>query len=90
MDETKGILFDESFQKELKGRFCYPDGDPKYGERLFFDNSGGSLRLRSCVEAKAELEMFPDCPERIHARGMGLKELAKEGAREILEIIFGA
>ena len=41
MDETKGILFDESFQKELKGRFCYPDGDPKYGERLFFDNSGG-------------------------------------------------
>ena len=25
MDETKGILFDESFQKELKGRFCYPD-----------------------------------------------------------------
>lgn len=46
MDETKGILFDESFQKELKGRFCYPDGDPKYGERLFFDNSGGSLRLR--------------------------------------------
>lgn len=90
MDETKGILFDESFQKELKGRFCYPDGDPKYGERLFFDNSGGSLRLRSCVEAKAELEMFPDCPERIHARGVGLKELAKEGAREILEIIFGA
>lgn len=90
MDETKGILFDESFQKELKGRFCYPDGDPKYGERLFFDNSGGSLRLRSCVEAKAELEMFPDCPERIHARGMGLKELAKEGAREILEIIFRA
>ncbi|MCQ4690385.1 aminotransferase class V-fold PLP-dependent enzyme [Clostridium sp. SL.3.18] len=90
MDETKGILFDESLQKELKGRFCYPDGDPKYGERLFFDNSGGSLRLRSCVEAKAELEMFPDCPERIHARGMGLKELAKEGAREILEIIFGA
>ena len=90
MDETKGILFDESFQKELKGRFCYPDGDPKYGERLFFDNSGGSLRLRSCVEAKAELEMLPDCRERIHARGMGLKELAKEGAREILEIIFGA
>ena len=89
MDETKGILFDESFQKELKGRFCYPDGDPKYGERLFFDNSGGSLRLRSCVEAKAELEMS-DLSRRIHARGMGLKELAKEGAREILEIIFGA
>lgn len=90
MDETRGILFDDEFQKELKGRFCYPDGDPKYGERLFFDNSGGSLRLRSCVEAKAELEMFPDCPERIHARGVGLKELAQEGAREILEIIFGA
>jgi len=90
MEYSKGILFDEKFQKELKEKFCYADSDPVYGERLFFENSGGSLRLKKCVEAKAEHEMFPDCPERIHERSLYLKCLVEKGTQEILEIIFGA
>ena len=66
------------------------DSDSEFGERLFFENSGGSLRLKRCVEKKAEIEAFPDCPERIHARSRYLKSLVERGTREILEIIFGA
>ena len=69
MDESKGILFDDDFQQSLKEKFYYADADPEKGERLFFDNSGGSLRLKKCVEAKAALECFPDCPERIAGDG---------------------
>lgn len=90
MEYSKGILFDEKFQKELKEKFCYADSDPVYGERLFFENSGGSLRLKKCVEAKAEHEMFPDCPERIHERSLYLKGLVENGTKEILEVMFGA
>ena len=43
MEYPKGLLFEESFQKELKEKFYYTDADPLYGERLFFENSGGSL-----------------------------------------------
>lgn len=85
-----GLFFEESFQKELKDKFCYTDADPIYGERLFFENSGGSLRLKRCVEAKAEIEKFPDCPERIHERSLYLRGLVEKGSKEILEIIFGA
>ena len=90
MEYANGLLFENDFQKALKEKFYYADSDPKYGKRLFFDNSGGSLRLKKCVEAKAALEMFPDCPERIHERSVYLKGLVDQGTKEILDIMFGA
>ena len=85
-----GLLFSDEIQKELKSKFCHADMDPEYGKRLFFENSGGSLRLKKCVEAKAEYDSFPDCPERIHERSLKLKALVDEGTEQISEIIFGA
>ena len=90
MDYSKGLLFEDDFQKELKEKFYFADEDPKYGKRLFFENSGGSLRLKKCVEAKAETEMFPDCPSRIHERSAYLRSFVENGKKEILEVIFGA
>ena len=90
MDLNKGIPFDDEYAKYLKSQFLNADSDSEFGERLFFENSGGSLRLRSAVMKKAEIEAFPDCPERIHARSRYLKSLVEDGTREILEIIFGA
>ncbi len=90
MEYPKGLLFEDKIQKELKEKFYYIDADPVYGERLFFENSGGSLRLKKCVEAKEKIERYPDCPERIHERSLYLKELVEKGTKEILEIIFGA
>ncbi|MBE5866953.1 MAG: aminotransferase class V-fold PLP-dependent enzyme [Lachnospiraceae bacterium] len=90
MEYSQGILFEESFQKSLKDKFYYVDEDPVYGRRLFFENSGGSLRLKKAVEAKASLEQFPDCPERNHTRSIYLKSLVEQGTKEILEIMFGA
>ncbi len=90
MEYPHGLLFDEKLQKELKEKFYYADEDPEYGKRLFFENSGGSLRLKKCVEAKEKAERFPDCPERIHERSLKLKSIVDNGTKEILEIIFGA
>lgn len=90
MDNKHGVLFSDEFQKSLKAQFCFGDADPEYGERLFFENSGGSLRLRSAVEAKCSLEEFPDCPERVRGRGLDLSAYVKNGTQEILEIVFGA
>lgn len=90
MESNHGVLFSDTYQKKLKAQFCYADKDPQYGPRLFFENSGGSLRLRKAVEAKAAIEEFPDCPERARGRGFDLADYVKEGTKEILEIIFGA
>ena len=70
MEFNHGVLFSDTYQKKLKSQFCYADKDPQYGARLFFENSGGSLRLKKAVEAKAAIEEFPDCPERARAEGL--------------------
>ncbi len=90
MSCDNGILFSNELVSELKEKFYFPDFDPAYGERLFFDNSGGSLRLRAAVEAKAARERFPDCPDRTHTRAKELKEIVNLGTREILDTIFSA
>ena len=89
MDE-KGILFDDELVRSLKERFYMVDAGPTHGKRLFYDNSGGSLRLRAAVKAKADLEQYPDCPDRSHAKALELKAIVERGTKEILELVFGA
>ncbi|MGF0032456.1 aminotransferase class V-fold PLP-dependent enzyme [Bariatricus sp. SGI.154] len=89
-DEKYGVLFSDEYQKSLKDQFCYADADPEHGERLFFENSGGSLRLKRAVEIKAAVEEFPDCPERVRGRGYELSHYVSGGTKDILETVFGA
>lgn len=84
------ILFDPALQAEIKERFYFVNEDYLGRKRQFFENSGGSLRLKAAVEAKARLEQIPDCPERVHDTSMMLKEVKAKGIRDILEVIFGA
>jgi len=90
MEYSNGLLFDEAYIKELKEAFFMVDSDPEMGKRLFFDNSGGSLRLKAAVERKLECETFPDCPERGHKRAKMLKLIEENATREILKTVFGA
>lgn len=89
MEYPYGVLFDRELAQKLKAQFFYADSDPMYGQRLFFDNSGGSLRLKAAVEAKAEAEQFPDCPERSHAFAKELNRYVQEGTKEIKSLVFG-
>lgn len=84
-----GSFFSDEFIKELKSKFYYVDEDPKGRKRLFFENSGGSLRLKAAVEAKCKYEEIPDCPERYHDISMHLREVKEKGIQDIVEIIFG-
>ena len=82
--------FSDALIRAIKDKFSYVDTDPQGRRRLFFENSGGSLRLRAAVEAKAEYEKIPDCPERYHDISMQLRAVKEKGIRDIMQIIFGA
>lgn len=90
MDYPNGQLLPRELQKKCREAFCFADADEKGNKRLFFDNSGGALRLRACVDAKAKLEAFPDCPERTHEKALELRKTVEDGTRELLEVVFGA
>ena len=87
---SEKIFFDPILQARIKDRFYYVNEDYLGRPRQFFENSGGSLRLKAAVEEKARLEKIPDCPERVHDVSMMLKEIKAKGIRDIMEIIFGA
>ena len=86
----KQVFFDPQLQSEIKDRFFYVNEDHLGRKRQFFENSGGSLRLKAAVAEKERLERIPDCPERYHDISMTLKEVKEKGVKDILEVIFGA
>lgn len=55
------FLFDDKLLNEIRDKFYYVERDHTGRKRLFFENSGGALRLKAAVEAKAKMEEIPDC-----------------------------
>ncbi len=90
MNITEDGYFSGEFQREIKNRFFYVDEDCFGRERLFFENSGGSLRLKEAVRKRAELDAVAECPERVNDIAVKLKKVKEQGIRDIMEIIFGA
>ena len=45
---------------EIRDRFAHVDTCPYQGPRVFFENAGGALTLKSVVERSAELAAIPD------------------------------
>ncbi len=83
-------LFSAELQKEIKDRFYYVDCDPHIGaKRLFFENAGGSYRLKAAVEAGADKDAYPDCPDRDHHSARWLNDILNRGMEDI-RVIFNA
>lgn len=85
----EGLLFSDELQCEIKSRFMHMDTDPQYGRRIFFENAGGSLRLKQSVQAFSEIGAYPDCASRRHNRATDLKRIETEGLNNA-RIIFNA
>lgn len=87
MSTDKGTLFSDALMRDIKSRFHYVDLDMHGRERLFFDNAGGSFRLKTATEAFARIDALPDCPERIHELSLFLQEVQADGAADLRTIL---
>ncbi len=67
MLETKPGLMDE-----VRNRFAHVDSCPFTGERIFFENAGGALTLKSVVETSARYAAIPDNQGRDNAASKAL------------------
>jgi cysteine desulfurase / selenocysteine lyase len=90
MNDKFGKLLDEKLLDELRNKFAFLNHDPDYGERLFFDNSGGSLRLKEAIKVKETIDLLPDCPERYHQRAQDFNRIMDNCTNDVLNIMFGA
>ncbi|WGS51709.1 aminotransferase class V-fold PLP-dependent enzyme [Paraburkholderia sp. D15] len=87
MSSSQGEFFPDSLMQDIRARFHHVDRDIDDRERLFFDNAGGSLRLKAAVDAFARIDALPDCPERIHARARQLQDIQARGEADIRTIL---
>ena len=87
MQHPHGRLFPDALQREIKDRFHFVDHDPSGRERLFFENAGGSLRLKSVTARAAALDAIPDCPERIHAMALQLHDIQQRGTDDVRTVL---
>lgn len=83
----QGLLFSEKMQEEVRSRFAHMDSDD-YGKRIFFENSGGSLRLKACLEAVIKHDAHPDCGGRHQKQADLAADTVKKGYED-LRMMFG-
>lgn len=87
MNNDDGNFFSDELMHEIKGRFHYVDHDLNGRERLFFDNAGGSFRLKAATEQFARIDAMPDCPERIHELSLFLQKVQADGTADVRTIL---
>ena len=54
------MTFDPQLLSEIRGRFAHVEECPFNGPRIFFENAGGALRLKSVIETSAAYAGHPD------------------------------
>jgi selenocysteine lyase/cysteine desulfurase len=74
---------------EVRGRFAHVDACPFEGPRVFFENAGGALRLRSVIETSAEHAGYPDNQGRDNPASRALMDVIARGKAD-MRLLFNA
>lgn len=81
-------MFDANLLSEIRDRFHHVDHCPYQGPRIFFENAGGSLTLKSVVEVNSHLSSIPDNQGRDNPASHELVRIINQ-AREDMKTFFG-
>ena len=83
-------MFTEEELEKIRAQFYYVDEDHYGRKRLFFDNAGGSLRLKKAEEAFHQTDSMPDASEHSNSLALELAALEDRGRDDIKHVIFNA
>ena len=90
MSKYTDRMFTEEELAEIRAQFYYVDEDYYGRKRLFFDNAGGSLRLKKAEEAFHRIDSMPDASEHSNSLALELAALEDRGREDIKHVIFNA
>lgn len=74
---------------DIRGRFAHVDSCPITGPRVFFENAGGALTLKSVVETSAKFAAIPDNQGRDNPASKALMETIAQ-AKADMRTFFNA
>ena len=81
--------FSPKLLAEIRDQFAFVEECPFVGERIFFENAGGALTLKSVVETSSKFAAIPDNQGRENAASKALMEIIQEAKLDAAKL-FGA
>jgi len=81
--------FSPNLLAEIRKKFAFVEECPFVGERIFFENAGGALTLKSVVETSSKFAAIPDNQGRENAASKALMEIIQKAKSDAAEL-FGA
>ncbi|PQM56878.1 MAG: nitrogen fixation protein NifS [Rhodobacteraceae bacterium] len=78
-------MYPKDLLQEIRNKFCHVDTCPFSGERIFFENAGGSLTLKSVAKRSGDLAAIPDNQGRDNRGSQGVMDLIKKSKADALE-----
>lgn len=86
--QNNGQLLNDNLLQEIRDKFHHVDFDPITNrERIYFDNAGGSFRLKSVSDIFSKLDALPDCSERQHQVAKKMNQIEEQGLEDIKLIL---
>ncbi|MDX1743675.1 MAG: aminotransferase class V-fold PLP-dependent enzyme [Ruegeria sp.] len=67
----------------IRNRFAHVENCPFQGKRIFFENAGGALTLKTVVETSAFYAAIPDNPGRINPAGQGTQNVIDKAKADL-------
>lgn len=74
----------EGLLDQIRDRFAYVDTCPEQGERIFFENAGGALTLKSVVELSTRYAAIPDNQGRDNAASKALVDVIAQAKADAM------
>ena len=89
MKDSTGKLFQDSVLASIRARFCHVESDPVSGPRVYFENAGGSLTLKSVVDLVSRETALPDNAGRDNPTSHKIGATIQRGTAD-LTLLLGA
>lgn len=83
-------MFSRQLLDEIRHQFHHVDTCPYQGARIFFENAGGSLTLKSVVETNARLSAIPDNQGRDNPASAEMGRLIQRGREDMMTFLGAA
>jgi len=77
------VIFPEPVQKAIRDRFLYIDSDPFSGTRVYLENAGGGLTLKSVMDAHLPVAALPDNAGRNNSSSREVERAIRDGRRDV-------
>ena len=82
MNEVQSKPFNSSLLAQIRKRFAHVDKDPYNGRRIYFENAGGGLTLKSVLEVVGKVAALPDNAGRQNNASQKIGEIISKGIQD--------